>query len=92
MQARKVKTVNLNACYVGQMGMHQGKLSFKQNSAAQTLARLDLQILQTLRSLRSTINTYKHTIRINKKQSPNSTNSTKEWHKTNLCFETIVWT
>jgi hypothetical protein len=28
MQARKVKTVNLNACYVGQTGMHQGKLAF----------------------------------------------------------------
>jgi hypothetical protein len=28
MQARKVNTVNLNACYVGQVGMHQGKLAF----------------------------------------------------------------
>jgi hypothetical protein len=28
MQARIVKTVNLNACYVGQVGMHQGKLAF----------------------------------------------------------------
>jgi hypothetical protein len=27
MQA-KVKTVNLNACYVGQAGMHQGILAF----------------------------------------------------------------
>jgi hypothetical protein len=28
MQARKVYTVNLNACYVGQAGMHQGRLGF----------------------------------------------------------------
>jgi hypothetical protein len=28
MQARKVNTVNLNACYVGQAGMHQGRLAF----------------------------------------------------------------
>jgi hypothetical protein len=28
MQARKVKTVNLNAYYVGQAGMHQGRLAF----------------------------------------------------------------
>jgi hypothetical protein len=28
MQARKVNTVNLNACYVGQVGMHQGRLAF----------------------------------------------------------------
>jgi hypothetical protein len=28
MQARKVKTVNLNACYVGKAGMHQGRLAF----------------------------------------------------------------
>jgi hypothetical protein len=28
MQARKVNTVILNACYVGQAGMHQGRLAF----------------------------------------------------------------
>jgi hypothetical protein len=28
MQARKVNTVNLNACYVGQVGMLQGRLAF----------------------------------------------------------------
>jgi hypothetical protein len=28
MQARKVNTMNLNACYVGQAGMHQGRLAF----------------------------------------------------------------
>jgi hypothetical protein len=28
MQAGKVDTVNLNACYVGQVGMHQGRLAF----------------------------------------------------------------
>jgi hypothetical protein len=28
MQARIVKIVNLNACYVGQVGMHQGRLGF----------------------------------------------------------------
>jgi hypothetical protein len=28
MQARKVNAVNLNACYVGQAGMHQGRLAF----------------------------------------------------------------
>jgi hypothetical protein len=28
MQARKVNTVNLNACYVGQVVMIQGRLSF----------------------------------------------------------------
>jgi hypothetical protein len=28
MQARKVNTMNLNACYVGQVGMHQGRLAF----------------------------------------------------------------
>jgi hypothetical protein len=28
MQERKVNTVNLNACYVGQAGMHQGRLAF----------------------------------------------------------------
>jgi hypothetical protein len=28
MQARKVNTVNLNECYVGQAGMHQGRLAF----------------------------------------------------------------
>jgi hypothetical protein len=28
MQARKVNTVNLNACYVGQVGMHQGRRAF----------------------------------------------------------------
>jgi hypothetical protein len=28
MQARKVNTVNLDACYVGQAGMHQGRLAF----------------------------------------------------------------
>jgi hypothetical protein len=28
MKARKVNTMNLNACYVGQAGMHQGTLAF----------------------------------------------------------------
>jgi hypothetical protein len=28
MQAGEVNTVNLNACYVGQVGMHQGRLAF----------------------------------------------------------------
>jgi hypothetical protein len=28
MQAIKVNIVNLNACYVGQVGMHQGRLAF----------------------------------------------------------------
>jgi hypothetical protein len=28
MQARKVNTMDLNACYVGQVGMHQGRLAF----------------------------------------------------------------
>jgi hypothetical protein len=28
MHAGKVNTVNLNACYVGQVGMHQGRLAF----------------------------------------------------------------
>jgi hypothetical protein len=28
MQAGKVNTVNLNACYVGQADMHQGRLAF----------------------------------------------------------------
>jgi hypothetical protein len=28
MQARKVNTVKLNASYVGQVGMHQGRLAF----------------------------------------------------------------
>jgi hypothetical protein len=28
MQARKVKTVNLNASYVGKVGTHQGRLAF----------------------------------------------------------------
>jgi hypothetical protein len=28
MQAGKVNAVNLNACYVGQVGMHQGRLAF----------------------------------------------------------------
>jgi hypothetical protein len=28
MQARKVNIVNLNACCVGQEGMHQGRLAF----------------------------------------------------------------
>jgi hypothetical protein len=28
MQAGKVNTVNLNACYVGQAGMHQGRIAF----------------------------------------------------------------
>jgi hypothetical protein len=28
MQAGKVNTMNLNACYVGQAGMHQGRLAF----------------------------------------------------------------
>jgi hypothetical protein len=28
MHAAKVNTVNLNACYVGQAGMHQGRLAF----------------------------------------------------------------
>jgi hypothetical protein len=28
MQARKVNTMNLNACYVGQAGMHQRRLAF----------------------------------------------------------------
>jgi hypothetical protein len=28
MQERKVNTVNINACYVGQVGMHQGRLAF----------------------------------------------------------------
>jgi hypothetical protein len=62
MQAGKINTVNLNTCYVGPTGMHQGRLAFNK-----TPARLDLQILQTLRSLWSTIITYKHTTRINKK-------------------------
>jgi hypothetical protein len=51
-------------------------------TAAQTLARLDLQILRTLHSLRTTIITYKHTTRVNKKQSSNSTNKTKQGHNT----------
>jgi hypothetical protein len=28
MRVGKVKTVNLNACYVGQVGMQQGRLAF----------------------------------------------------------------
>jgi hypothetical protein len=28
MQAGKINTVNLNACYVGQAGMHEGTLAF----------------------------------------------------------------
>jgi hypothetical protein len=28
MQATKVNTVNLNVCYVGQAGMHEGRLAF----------------------------------------------------------------
>jgi hypothetical protein len=28
MQAGKLNTVNLNACYVGQVGMHKGRLAF----------------------------------------------------------------
>jgi hypothetical protein len=28
MQARKVNKVKLNACYIGQVGMHQGRLAF----------------------------------------------------------------
>jgi hypothetical protein len=28
MQAREVNAVNLNACYVGQVGMHQGRFAF----------------------------------------------------------------
>jgi hypothetical protein len=28
MQAGKVNTMNLNACYVGQVDMHQGRLAF----------------------------------------------------------------
>jgi hypothetical protein len=28
MQARKVNTTNLNACYVRQAGMYQGRLAF----------------------------------------------------------------
>jgi hypothetical protein len=28
MQAGKVNTVNLNACYVGQVVMHKGRLAF----------------------------------------------------------------
>jgi hypothetical protein len=28
MQARKSKYSELNACYVGQVGMHQGRLAF----------------------------------------------------------------
>jgi hypothetical protein len=28
MQAEKVSTVNLNACYVGKAGMDQGRLAF----------------------------------------------------------------
>jgi hypothetical protein len=45
MQAGKINTVNLNVCYVGQADMHQGRLAFQKNSAAQTLTRLDLRIL-----------------------------------------------
>jgi hypothetical protein len=50
----------------------------QQSLAAQTLARLDLQIPRKNRSLRSTIITYKHTIGINKKQSPNRSNRSKQ--------------
>jgi hypothetical protein len=28
MQASKVNIVNLNACYVGEVGIHQGRLAF----------------------------------------------------------------
>jgi hypothetical protein len=28
MQAGKVNIVNVNACYVGQAGMHRGRLAF----------------------------------------------------------------
>jgi hypothetical protein len=28
MQAGKVNNVNVNACYVGQAGMHRGRLAF----------------------------------------------------------------
>jgi hypothetical protein len=43
------------------------------------------------RLLRTTSFTYKHTMETNKKQSPKSTNRTKQGQKVVLLVETIAW-
>jgi hypothetical protein len=71
MQAINVNTVI--KCMLSKTSGHASrKTCLQQDSVAQTLALLDLQSLQMLYSLRSTIITYKQTTRKNKKQAANS--------------------
>jgi hypothetical protein len=61
-------------------------------ATAQGLGNLQLRrIPRTNRLLRTTSFTYKHTMETNKKQSPNSTNRTKQGQKVVLLDETIAW-
>jgi hypothetical protein len=61
-------------------------------AAAQGLGNLQLQrIPRTNRLLRTTPFSYKHSMEKNKKQSPNSTNRTKQGQKSVLLVETIAW-
>jgi hypothetical protein len=71
--------------------MHQERLAFNKTLLLKLLHVLIFKSLERI-ALYDTIITYKHTTRINKKQSPNSTNRTKQWHKTNLRFETVART
>jgi hypothetical protein len=60
-------------------------------AAAQGLGNLQLRCIpRTNRLLRTTSFTYKHTMDTKKKQSPNSTNRTKQGQKVVLLIETIA--
>jgi hypothetical protein len=48
MQARKVETVNLNACYVGQGGMHQRRLAFNKTLLLKLLHVLIFKSLEQI--------------------------------------------
>jgi hypothetical protein len=48
MQAKKVNTVNLNACYVGQAGTHQAKLAFNKTLLLKLLHVLIFKSLERI--------------------------------------------
>jgi hypothetical protein len=67
MQARKVNTVNLNACYVGQVGMHQRRLAFNHKVVAQNVFNFKLfKASRTMFTLYTSIIGHKHTKQTNR--------------------------
>ena len=72
--------------------MHQGGLAFEKTLLLlKLLCSLFFNSLERLVFYASHQGTYKHTMNKIRKQSPNSSNRTKQRHKTDLLFETIAW-